>query len=161
MGCLACLERSAIRVLSNFTSFGYNGFQAAVSSCNFSWHAHGFPSFACIVWWSSLEAILGRDIHSMLSFYSLPPSSLIMQCISNCLQTISLYLLTVDGCWEVISRLFTGRLKSQRREQVDISNHRLLWSPGLSASVSMLKLTISSSRDLYAPSIGELPAWCV
>jgi hypothetical protein len=41
---------------------------------------------------------------------------------------------------------------------MDIMKHRLLWSPGLSANVSILRLTIYISGDLYAPSIGEMPA---
>ncbi len=81
--------------------------------------------------------------------------------ISNCSWTISLYLLT-DDCWEVTKRLLIGRhilcLKLPSSEWVDMSKHRLLWSPGLCANVSIIKLTMSISKDLYAPSIGDLPA---
>jgi hypothetical protein len=87
-----------------------------------------------------------------------------MRWISNCSRVISLYLLTNDG-WDVTSRQLTGRhilyLNSPRREQVEISKQRLLWSPKLSANVSMNKLTISTSEDLYAPSTRDLPAGCV
>ncbi len=72
-----------------------------------------------------------------------------------------MYLLTID-CWDVTRRLLTGwhilYLNSPRRERVEISKQRLLWSPGLSANVNMHKLTISTSGDLYAPSMGDLPA---
>ncbi len=89
---------------------------------------------------------------------------LTMQWIRNCLQMIALYLLT-DNCWDVTRRLLTGwhilYLNSSKREQVEISSKRLLWSPRLSANISMHKLTISTSGDLYAPSMGGLLAGCV
>ncbi len=87
-----------------------------------------------------------------------------MRGILTCSWTILLYLLTNDG-WDVTSRQLTGQnilyLNSPRREQVKISKQRLLWSPRISANVSMHKLTISTSKDLYAPSMGDLPAGCV
>ena len=83
-----------------------------------------------------------------------------MRCVSNCWQTISLYCFT-NECWDVMSCLLTGRhilcLKSPQRERVEILKQRLLWSPGLSANVCRLRLTISISGDEYAPSIRELP----
>jgi hypothetical protein len=87
-----------------------------------------------------------------------------MRKITNRPQTIALYLLT-DGCWDVTRRPLTGwhilYLNSPRREQVEILKQKLLWSPGLSTNVSMHKLTIFTSGDLYAPSMGDLPAGCV
>ncbi len=44
---------------------------------------------------------------------------------------------------------------------MEMSKQRLLCLPGLSAKVSMHKLTIATSGVLYAPSIGDLPAGCV
>ena len=87
-----------------------------------------------------------------------------MRWSSNWSRTISLYLVTKD-CWDVTSLLLTGRqtlhLNSPSRVWVEISKQRFMWSPGLSANVNMYRFMISISDDLYAPSMGDLPAGCV
>ncbi len=87
-----------------------------------------------------------------------------MRWILNCSRIIALYLFT-ELSWDMTSLRLTEwqtlYLCTPRSECMDTSRMKEQWSPGLSAKVSIARLTISTSSDLYPPSIGNFPEWCV
>ena len=78
--------------------------------------------------------------------------------IENCSRIISLYRRTELPC-NITIRQLTGQqtlyLYTPSSDRVDMSRIKDLWSPGLSAKLSMERLT-SPSGVLYPPSIGDL-----